>query len=412
MRRHTSITLLVLTGTLLLAGCGGPTKKGIEARSAAAERVNMVNAQVSYDQARRSFETGEFDRALREINGAIARYEDVADYHILRGRILLEMHRLEAAQRSFNRAIELDDMHPEAFYFAGIVNQRWSRHEEAYEHYRAASAIDSENVQYLLAAVESLIALGQYAEARIELEDRLPYHDHNAAMRHLLGHIAMLEGSPTEAASLFQEARLLNPDDDMLLEELCWARFDAGQYAACYDALQELYQANPAASSRHDLRHLEARTLARLDRFVDARRIYIELSQQTPGDADVWIELAAIALELGDERRFDQGSAQAMRIAPERHEGYLLRAVFEREQGKLRQAERMLNEAIKRTGTDNPNSSLFARIMLGQLLEDQGRLQQARAAYAEAVRLHPESTEAKNLLALFDHRYALTAVTE
>lgn len=412
MPRLASIVIIALTLVTLIAfiGCGGPTKQGLEARSAAADRVDMVNAQVSFDQARRSFETGDLVRALREVNNAIARYDDVAAYHVLKGRVFLEMHRLEAAMRSFTDAMELDAANPEPYYFAGVINQRWSRHEQAYESYLAASKNDVENVQYLLAAAESLIALGRYAEARDVVVSRLSYHEHNAALRHLLGHIAKLEGRPAEAASLLHQAMLLNPDDAMLLEEVAWARFDAGEYSACHDAIQELYRTTPSSQQRSDLRHLEARALARMDRYNEARRIYIDLSRMSPGDADVWIELASVALQVGDERRLDQGSAHALRIAPDRHEGYLLRAVYEWDRGNFDQAERLFEQSIERADNTQLKDSHLPSLLLGRLYQSQGRADDAHAAYARALRIQPDSAEAQRLLAELSDRRALSSV--
>jgi len=405
------LPILVLAA-MFLAGCGGPTKKGMEARSDAAERVNMVNAQVSFDQARRSFEAGDLERGLREIRSGLARLEGspgvpgstVAEFTVLKGRILLELHRLEDSMRAFQTAIEHDEEHAEAWYFSGIINQRWSRHQEAFESYNTAATLDPENVQFLLAAAESLIALERYDEARELVQSRIEYHEYNAALRHLLGHIAMLENDHDTAATLLQEARLLKPDDPMLLEELALVRFDAEKYSSCYDALQELYRTAPQTRQRVDLRHLEARALTRMERYIEARRIYIELSQKSPGDVDVWIELAAIALELGDERRLDEGSSRVMTIAPDRHEGYLLRAVLEEDRGNTREAERLLSEAIERADRTQSDESHLSYLLLGRVFEAQGRFDQARDAYRSALRIVPDSREARALLSrLNDH---------
>lgn len=414
MPRFASITTVALIFIAVIAvnGCSGPTKKGIEARSDATDRVNLVNAQVSFDQARRSFETGDLDRALREINNAITRYEDVAEYHLLKGRVLLEMHRLEASMRSFSEAISHDPDYSEAHYFAGIINQRWSRHDEAYASYHRASELEPENVQYLLASGESLIALGRYSDARELITPRLAYHEHNAALRHLLGHIAMLEDDLDSAVTLLQEARLLKPDDWSLLEELARVRFDAGHYSACYETVQELYRSDSASRQRDDLRHLEARALARMERYIDARRAYIDLAQSSPGEVDVWIELASIALELGDERRLDQGSARAMSIAPGRHEGYLLRAMYERGRGNLDHAERLFDQAIERVGENHTGATHLSYLFLGRMFEGQGRFDEARNAYASALLIQPNSPEARLLLNHVDSRGVLTTVTE
>ena len=80
-RHMICVTSLVLAGSLV--GCG-PTKYGKQMRHEAAERLSLVNADISYDQARRSFEVGQFDRAIKEIDRAISRAPTQPDYFVLR----------------------------------------------------------------------------------------------------------------------------------------------------------------------------------------------------------------------------------------------------------------------------------------------------------------------------------------
>ena len=67
--------VLATGGLMFLAGCNGPTKAGKEARTAANDRMNLVSAQVSYDQARQLYETGQFERAQKELAVAINRFD-------------------------------------------------------------------------------------------------------------------------------------------------------------------------------------------------------------------------------------------------------------------------------------------------------------------------------------------------
>ncbi len=93
MKRFTIIAGIIL----LCIGCGGPTKAGLEARANAHMRMDSVNADLAAQQAKQQFEVGQLDKAIETINAAIARYNKNGKYHLLRGRILLEQHRLDAA---------------------------------------------------------------------------------------------------------------------------------------------------------------------------------------------------------------------------------------------------------------------------------------------------------------------------
>jgi tetratricopeptide (TPR) repeat protein len=412
-----SISLLAASSVLLI-GCGGPTKAGIEARSEARDRMGLVNAQLSYDQAKRAFEVGQFDRALRDISHAIDRFPYAPAYHLLHGRILLETHRLERALGAFERAVETaeeNDRGPgdperlaKAHYFAGIVFQRWSNHDDAHRRYLTAADLDESNAQYLMAAAESMIALGKYDAAHDLIEPRLAFFEHNAAMRHLLGHVALLRGDAHYASQLFARARLLNPDDPMLAEELAWSQYAAGKYAHCVETLQQLKRLSPAGSheQRLDLLHLEARCLMHLERNRDARTMYMELTRLSPADPDVWIELGALAWELGDHRRVAESAARAIALAPDRYEGYALRGIHAREQGRLEDAESAFRQATRRA----PDSAL-PQLLLAQVLEQREQHKEALKLYGQVIRMFPNNREALMLFSQLSDSPALNQMT-
>jgi len=407
--------LLAIGITLLFtlaSGCTGPTRAGQEARAQATERMEFVHAQMAYDQARQSFGTGQLDKALKMAETAIARAGDQPAYHVLHGRILLEQHNLEEALRSFDRALELETRLGEAggtvppgppgrntlaegHYFRGIVFERWSDPAKASEAYLKAWELDNTEVQYLLASAEMLITMQRFEEARTMVEPKLSYFEHNAALRQLLGQIALLEGDAGKAARLLGEARLLNPEDNMLLEELARAQFAAGQYVQSHYSVTQLQKL--VGEERADLMHLEARCLVMLDRASDARNLYLRLSQLTPADPSVWIELGNVAFEVGDFRRVASCSTHIMALAPHRFEGYLLRGLFEQHAGNHEEAIRQLQKAAELA----PDVA-WPHVVLGVALESSGKREQAILAYGAAIRAEPGNSEALRRLERMD----------
>lgn len=383
--------VVVLGAAAGMAGGCGPTKSGIEARTQAQERMNLVTAQIHFDQARQSFQAGQFDKATREIEHAIAIYPKSAEYYVLQGRINLETHKLEPAVESFKTAMETDPKQAEAHYYSGVVYQRWSDDEEAYGHYLKASELEPSKAQYLLAAAESLIALGEFEAAKQLIEPKMAYFEHNAAMRQLQGQIALLQGQPQTAAALYAEARLLNPDDDRLLEELMWAQYAAEMYGQCHESIKRLQ--TRAKEQRTDLMQLEARCLTLMNRSVEGRELYLELAKLRPSDVSVWSELGALAWDLGDYRRVASCSAQIIALAPQRYEGYMLKGINERQKNSLEEAVNLFRQAAERS----PDVAL-PHLLLGQTLEQTGDMDGARLAYNQAATVEPNSTEATTLL--------------
>lgn len=387
LKRWLVIPALFLSA-VALQGCS-QTPYREQVRTDASNRVAIVNAQLQYDQAKQAFEVGQFAKATREINAAIATYPEAAPYYLLQGRIFLETHRLEAAIKAFNTAIEKNPTMPEPHYFSGIVHQRWSDAESAGVSYSRAFELDSSNVQYLTAAAESHIALNRLDEAQAMVEERLAYFEHNAALRHLLGQIALLKNDPSTAARLFSEARLLNPTDVTLLEELARAQFDARLFGKCYETVRELQ--NLSKDSRPELMLLEARCLTHMDRLAEARNKYLDLTRINPSETAIWIELGSVAWELGDFRRVAAASVRVIALAPDRHEGYMLKGINELHNGNNREAIGLFQQAADRAG-----NAAMPHLLLGQALEGTGDFGGALNAYGRAAKLQPGNAEAQS----------------
>ena len=60
MTMHTTIirSLLATAALLAVTGCSGPSKTGLEARENAYNRIDKVNTQIAYGQAKQAFEVG------------------------------------------------------------------------------------------------------------------------------------------------------------------------------------------------------------------------------------------------------------------------------------------------------------------------------------------------------------------
>jgi Flp pilus assembly protein TadD len=423
-------TMTALLSLASLGACNSTDSQSVKTRQAANDRMNLVQAQIHRDQSYQAFQTGQFDKALREINHAIDRFPKMPDYYVLQGRIFMETHKLEQALRSFQTAIEKADTlqdeiargadkhakgsdstntvssaarqdnrtatelaktTAQAHYFAGIVFQRWSDDEQAYQHYRQAFELESTNAQYLLASAESLVALGEFESAKQLIESKLTYFEHNAALRQLQAQIALLQGEPKKAAALYGEARLLSPDDDMLLEQLMWAQYAAEMYGQCHESVKRLQER--AKNTRPELFHLEARCLAQMNRGVEARDLYLQLTRMQPADATIWSELGTLAWDLGDYRRVALCSAQLIALAPDRYEGYMLKGINERYKGNLDEAIELFRKACA-LGSD----VALPHLLLGKALEQSGDLSGAKLAYQSASQVEPNSPEARELL--------------
>ncbi len=311
----------IIIAIILCSVSCGPTKTGKMARQKAHARMDIVNADLASQQARQQFEVGQLDAAITTINVAIDRYPEKSEYHQLRGRILLEQHKLDDARGAFETASTLHPEAAEPHYLLGILHQRWGDDEAALQSYTSACQNDSAHAQFFLAKAETLTALHRDGEA-IEILTGKHHFQHQASIPALLGQIYLRTGKATLAAQHFADSRSLGNDDPILYADLAMAEFRAGLYAECLMTLREL-----EITTKDGLTTLQQRvrgkSLAATGRLIQGRDICLSVTRETPQDADAWIDLGFIAWKMGDYRRLHMCGNEISKLAPSAVEGPL-----------------------------------------------------------------------------------------
>ena len=403
MAKQTSLMVLACLSIVTVCGCG-PTKSGLEFRVDARKRMDLVSAKITFEQASQSFESGKFDRALREIDAAIRRYPDNASYFVLRGRIFLETRNLERALESFKVARQLDEGNAKAWYYSGIVFQRWSNDQQAFESYKQAFEFDTNNIHYLLAAAETLIALGDYESARQLVEPKLAFFEYNAALKQIQAQIAMFQNRPEDAVCYYADARLLEPEDMVLLEQLAWAQFAAEKYDDCLESAKYIQHKNK--TERLDLTRLEAQCLSMMGRVNEAKRKYVTLSRKLASDPDIWAELGTLAWEVDDFARVTESGSRLIALRPNRYEGYLFLAIAAKHNDRPEEAIKLL-----RKSGELASDIAAPHMLLGHMLENSGVDKQALIAYLNAIKAEPGNRDAHFLYDQLNQTQQLTSIT-
>lgn len=389
--------LLAVAGAaslIALGGCRGNGKYTTKQKNAAKMRMEQMKSATEYQMAHQAFLATDLDKALRHVTYSLELNPEVVKSHVLKGRVLLEKEDLQKASDAFAEAERLDADFVEAWYYQGVLAERVDNKEEALRRYTGASERDGSNPGYAIAAAEMLISLDRLGEAEAFLTSRRENFRHSAGVRQTLGHIAMLQGKPDKAATLFEEARLLSPDTQAIAEDLVRAQIETGQFAQAELNLATMLR-NKANAERRDLARMRGRCLARLDRPVEARDVFVTLTKDERGSADVdsWVDLGQVSYLLNDGPRLKSAAARVIAIAPARPEGYVLRALHLRSTGDLKGAEENLNKALER-GRDAQTLML-----LGLVQRDAGDATAAHASFAAAAAMEPANTAATGLLA-------------
>lgn len=380
----------------LLSGCTGHgeyTKKHI---SQANEKMAMLKSGTEWNMAQQQFLAGDLDKSLKTVDRSIALNSNVPKSHVLRGRVLMERGRLEEAREAFLEAEKLNPEFVDAQYYLGIIHERVNQPDEAMTRYKRAMELDKSNPQYLVAASEMLISRGRLDEAESLIQAHQQTFQYNPAVRQIQGHIALLKDDPNGATEKFEQALLLAPGDPMILEDLIQAQVAASRFADAEVNIAKLLDKD-GYKERRDLRQLRARCLIGLSRPVEARTILQELTMDKEGGSDLrsWTELGNVAVTLKDKVTLRQVQARLTAMAPDRSEGYVLRALFCKLDGRMENALEAADLAIARAGKD-----AGPLVLKAMLLQDMNRFGEARQAAQQAVNLDPKSRKANDMLAL------------
>lgn len=390
-------TSLTLAGLCLLGACGTNGAYTTEGKNAAKEKMAQLKSATEWQMSQQAFLAGDLPKALKHANVSIELNDKVVKSYVLRGRILMEMGNLDAASASFAQAEKIDAADVDTWYYQGILAERIDRKEEALRRYEGANEQDPSNPQYAMAAAEMLMALDRLDEAEKYLLDRKAKFDHSPGVKQTLGHIAMLRGKPADAIPLFNEARLLAPDDQAILEDLIRAQIATGEFGQAEVHLARLLT-NKDNADRRDLLHARAKCLVQLDRPVEARDLLVKLTNDPNGttDPDAWIELGQICYQLHDQARLRTASGRAIALAPTKPDGYVLRALYLRQSGDAAGAEANLRRALD----IQQNADTY--IVLGLVQRDMNRITEARSNFAQALKLDPKNKDAARLLAVVE----------
>ena len=354
-----SITLLLV---ILCAGCAGPTKVGTQARIEAHQRMDVMNANLAAQQAKQQFEVGQLDAAIETIDAAIDRFNETAKYHLLRGRILLELHQLDAALQSLETASELAPDSAEPHYFLGVLYQRWSEDDSAIEAYKVAMINDPSHPQYFMAVAETYVALGQFDEALQFLLESGKEFQHQHSVPALIGQIYLLQGDPENAAKYLSDSRLLGNDGSEILTSLAMAEFDAAMYARCLMTLQQLEESSEDLPPIYQ--RMRGKCLFATGRVQQGRDVCLVVTRATPEEAGAWLDLGYIAWHMGDYGRLGHCGERLKQLEPGRAEGALFQGIAALHAGNDELAQATLSSVQSHNvfeGLDAVVESIFAK---------------------------------------------------
>src|SRR4051794_37481714 len=172
--------LPILLAAVML-GCGSdkpqPTQK-----AKVTEQWNVARADVLGSLATEQYNGGNIEKARESINKAITLYPKSARFHVVSAKIAMEQGQLEQAEKELRLAQLMDPKIAEADYLCGVVYERWQKPQVAFELYQSASFKAPEEIAYVMASAEMLVAMNRQADALDLLKGKADSFEHSGTL--------------------------------------------------------------------------------------------------------------------------------------------------------------------------------------------------------------------------------------
>ena len=382
---------LTVAAAASLVGCQTDRSNHEKWVEQADNRYRNLRTGLIMEMAQQHFDAGDLENAERAVGDALEIDPTSAKLLTLAGRIKLERGRLERAYHLFNMAIEQSPKNPEAHYFQGVVLQRWKRFDEAETQYKTAYEQRADNVGYLIAWAEMLVESGEIDRAIALLEEKVDYFEQSAGIRVSLGQLYLVNDQPEKAVSALREASVLAPDHTQYREELAMAHAAAGDHGEAIKLFGALL-AEHGEDKRPDLKRALADACRAAGRDERAEELYVELARDH-GDAGLWLTLAEMAYEKGDQAGTLYAARRATEADASKHGGYVLAGLVWQKRGNLDEALRQFDRAAEMARGD-----AAPLILRGLALQKAGKAAAAAEAYRRALDRQPDDPRVRRLL--------------
>lgn len=374
----------------LLLGCQDTL---VEEKADAKNRWLELRSSMMLDMAKQQFNAGDLTQAEKSVKDGLTIDPTNAKLHVLAGRISMEQGKLERAYHLFNAAITEQPKYAEAYYYQGLVMQRWQRYEGSLENYQLAYDNEPDNASYLLAVTETLVELDRVDEAVSLLEGKRQYFDQNAGVRAAIGHLYNMKGQPDTAAEYFREASLLEPESVKFQEQYAFSLAAGGKHEQTVEVLTDILE-KPEHKDRSDLKRALVSAYQFTGQAKEAHAVLIDLARGPDGDVSDWIKLGELSYQQGELGGALQAASKVINLAPSHHEGYLLAGMVWQKRGNLNNALDMFDRAAAAAP-----SSAEPLILRGLSLQKAGRFAAAAQAFQQALKRQPNDPRAAELLA-------------
>lgn len=385
VRRLTSSALplvMIAVALLQLCGCQTPTHK--QSKIQAEQRWSKVRGQVKTQLARQQFERGLFEDAVKTLKEATALDPTSAESYAMLAKANMELGKATTAEQVLTKAEKAGLVSAELHYLKGVVLDQRNELEAALEQYQKAIELDPTKANYLIAQIETLVALDRVDEALKLTDANANRFDEEASLAVLGARITALTGDSKGALKRLQHPSVLAANDQVTTEQLAVLLANQNQ---CPEAVR-LFESLVDKHGDAEISGEAARSLATcyMERNEPHKAVNLLNSRVSDGIGEDSSQslLARAALSAGEYMVALRAVEAIRKSRGSTHETDLLLATALWKNGNLNEAKNVLLEVLN----ENP-SDVEGWCLLGEVYQSQAKPDQSREAFERALELDP-----------------------
>jgi tetratricopeptide (TPR) repeat protein len=298
-----------------------------------------------------------FNDAKVLFNSVLKQDVNMAGARLYDGLTEIQLGQIELGRREIRQAVALAPGDARAQLILGRISLR--AHDPVGAE-KAATAIlrrNPSNVRAALLLADSFLSRQEWGRAEQICRSLIRQMPKKAAGYREMGILRKLQGKPAEAARYFAQALERSPEDPGILDEYVFS-------------------------------------LAASKKTATAKKLLEDRLARDAGNARIWEIAGRFYVATGDSAAAKEAFLKAVGIAPDSTAPYYQLGMLYASQKKFRESESRLRKVVEQNHRD-----IGAGVLLGMVINSQGRIHEANEEYRRVLALSPKNAIAANNLA-------------
>jgi tetratricopeptide (TPR) repeat protein len=269
---------------------------------------------------------------------------DLAENAFYEGLATSRAGDLEGALRKYEEALSLRPDYPMALYNISLIHRRLGHEQEAQDALDELVTRNPNSFMAHLIAGKARLDNGNFAAAESELKSALRINPRSAEALVNLGHLYRTMKDTTQAMSVLRSALSINPKSYKAYNQIGALYYEKGDLINAEANFREAYRLNGTYVSA--LNNL-ATVLSSRNRIDEAERLLVRANFVDPTDVSVLLNLGSVKLRKKHAKEALNLFDSAVSLAPRMPQAHHYRGVALASLGQLNEARAAFREALR-----------------------------------------------------------------